>query len=266
MVPIRANSAVFCWIDMSWPLLNAQPLGAKLKPMSLISEGYCELTIVSSVSQPPRQAGSVDAVGLSGSLWEQALQGDAHAERQRGHHVVVRQAASRRTDRRQVELDGWRRGHLGVGVDHGARAAVQHFTFSVDLATRAVRTGLCIGRLDQVIVNGVFHIQQGYVLGAAELADLVARKSVALARAYHDVARNVGKPEVAGAVAAIRSSNEREQGRVLRNGQDLPVAQRPLHRRKNERKHADLGKKLVAHLSTPDGMNFVRRRSQRGSA
>ena len=58
----------------------------------------------------------------------------------------------------------------------------------------------------------------------------------------------VGQREVRLAVAAVGGSQQREQGGVLRQGQQLPVAPGPTTRREVERKYADLGNTIDSIL------------------
>src|SRR5712691_8467836 len=72
------NSTSFCEMAMSWPLQNAQPCGAKLKPKQRISPIYGEAIVFSSISRR-----------------EDALQEDDESYAKRRHQVRVRLAAAR---------------------------------------------------------------------------------------------------------------------------------------------------------------------------
>src|SRR5712691_11912153 len=119
------NSTSFAAMARSWPLQNAQPCGAKLKPKQRISPIYGEAIVRSSI---PRR--------------ENALQEDHESNAERRHQIGVRLAAAgvaactrghgMRNERRQrrrllkrIECGSSRRdGHRGLagqdgGVDRG---------------------------------------------------------------------------------------------------------------------------------------------------
>jgi prolyl-tRNA editing enzyme YbaK/EbsC (Cys-tRNA(Pro) deacylase) len=69
-----------------------------------------------------------------------------------------------------------------------------------------------------------------------------------LARMHRRSALEIGKREVALAVTAVRRAEEREEGRVLGERHELPVAPRPALRREVEREDPDLSDEWVGHV------------------
>lgn len=68
---------------------------------------------------------------------------------------------------------------------------------------------------------------QVHLLPAARLAELVRTQVPPLARADGHAAAQVGQGEVRPAVAAEPVAEEREEGRVLHDGQELALAEGP---------------------------------------
>src|SRR5947209_13948990 len=77
-------------------------------------------------------------------------------------------------------------------------------------------------------------LEQAHGLAAAGLDEVVERKAGALSWMHRRVALHVGKSEVALAIAAVGGTEQREERRVLREGKDLAVAERPSLRREVE--------------------------------
>src|SRR5690242_5111493 len=90
---MTANSALFCAIDISWPLHCAQPFGAKVKPKLRISP------IKGSAMAPS-----------STTRRENALEGDDETDAERGHQIGVRLVAAGGPADARRQSDGNRRG------------------------------------------------------------------------------------------------------------------------------------------------------------
>src|SRR4051794_23150657 len=71
------------------------------------------------------------------------------------------------------------------------------------------------------------------------------RQARALSRMHRRVFLHVGKSEVGFAISSIGGSKEREQGRVLREREDLAVTERPALRGEVERKDANLSNERI---------------------
>ena len=170
----------------------------------------------------PRQLGPPVSPGR-----EDALQRDAEVEGQRGLHVVVREAAA---------------GHRGGG--HGQLAVLGRLVDAAALAhaqeafgeTALASAGSSRRRAHRVAVRRDLGLQQRDGLGAAGLAEVVQREPRPWPGASGALPCRSGSANVLLAVAAVGRAEQREQRGVLRDRQQLAVAQRPALGREVERK------------------------------
>src|ERR1700751_4861133 len=87
-----------------------------------------------------------------------------------------------------------------------------------------------------------------FLAGFLTLEVLVPGESAVM---YRDPALQVGQREGGRPVAAIHRAEQREQGRVLRDRQELPVTERPIARRKAEAERLDLSEERFRHALPP---------------
>jgi hypothetical protein len=96
-----------------------------------------------------------------------------------------------------------------------------------------------------VIVRGHFRLEESYALLSALLAQVTQTQAGALALLHRRVVLHVWQAEGALAIATVGCTQKREQGRVLADGQELTIAERPALGSKVKRENPDLSYKLV---------------------
>ena len=169
---------------------------------------------------------------------EDALQGDAEAQRQERLHVEMRLAAADVGDASPAFMrDQVRAAAIERSAD-AARAALPSPAFGV------AGVGRCA--LRDVRVRRQLGDRQRVRLLAAALAERVAAADV-----DRRAAAQVGQREVDPAVAAEGRAEQREQRLVLVDRQQLPVAQRPALGREDEGHDPDFGQEWFGHVSSP---------------
>src|SRR5438034_3622694 len=82
---------------------------------------------------------------------------------------------------------------------------------------------------------------------SASLAEIVERKPGALTGMHRRAALKVRQRKGGPAITAIGGAQQRKQGRVLRDGHQLPAAKRPTLGGEVERENANLSDKWVCH-------------------
>src|SRR5262249_48708765 len=82
------------------------------------------------------------------------------------------------------------------------------------------------------------------------LAPLLAERMPATHMDWHTPLK-IGQTKVHTPITAVRRAQEREQGLVLIDRQQLTIAQSPTFRRKTEAHDADFGKKRFSHFGHP---------------
>jgi hypothetical protein len=87
------------------------------------------------------------------------------------------------------------------------------------------------------------------ILAAAHFAHHVWAQTGALALVDRYAPPQVGQCKIRSAIPAVRRPEQREQGLVLVDCQELPVAQRPSGRREVESDHPDFTYKWFSHSS-----------------
>src|SRR5262245_37739904 len=85
---------------------------------------------------------------------------------------------------------------------------------------------------------------------AAGLPERTIRQPIPLARHQRGGALEVGQGEGGPPVATVVRAEQREERRVLGDGQQLAVAQRPAERREVPAEHSDLAYEWVGHCSS----------------
>src|SRR5262249_60314939 len=90
-----------------------------------------------------------------------------------------------------------------------------------------------------------FRLEKTHGLRAPCLAEIVQRKARTLSRMHRRVALHVGEGEVGFAISPVRRAEQGKERSVLREGQDLPIAERPTLGREVEREDPDLGHERV---------------------
>src|ERR1700755_472633 len=127
IVPNREKSALFCAMDISWPLQNAQPLGAKLNPNCcicpkkgsaiyiLLNNFQCRLDAGVLILRAVKCSAvkSAEAALISGRV--DTLKGDAPVDAQIWLTVFVWLAAAVGSDRVRSQHRIERRGIVDIG-------------------------------------------------------------------------------------------------------------------------------------------------------
>src|ERR1041385_3567236 len=88
-------------------------------------------------------------------------------------------------------------------------------------------------------MRGNFRLEQRDRLASPGFSQIVKRQAGSLARVHRRIALHVGQREIRFAIAAVSRAQQREEGRVLREGQNLPITEGPPFGRKVERKDSD---------------------------
>src|SRR5580700_7575367 len=114
------------------------------------------------------------------------------------------------------------------------------------------------GRLgiDDVIVLRKVGLVERHRRRTALLSDEILRKPGPLALVDTGVTLEVGQGKGGRSVAAVVGAEEREQRRILRYGQYLPIAGGPLDRCEVKSKDPDFAEIRVSHGSLSDAASF----------
>src|ERR1700681_4532951 len=98
-----------------------------------------------------------------------------------------------------------------------------------------------------MVVVRHFGRQQRYVLLPTGFAQIAQAQARALALLQRRGALEIGEGKVGLPVAAIRGAEEREQGRVLADGQELSITGGPANGSKVPGKNPDFSYELIRH-------------------
>src|SRR5580700_9496576 len=114
------------------------------------------------------------------------------------------------------------------------------------------------GRLgiDDVIVLRKVGLVERHRRRTALLSDEILRKPGPLALLDTGVALEVGQSKGGRSIAAVVGAEEREQRRILRDGQYLSIAGRPADGREVKSKDPDFAEIRVAHESLSNAASF----------
>src|SRR5262249_29522165 len=102
-------------------------------------------------------------------------------------------------------------------------------------------------RHEPVAVRRNLRSEQRYRLAAACLSQIMERQPRPLARMHRRVPLHVGKGEVGLAVPSVRRTEKGKERRVLREGQDLTIAERPAFGSEVEWENSYFGNERVGH-------------------
>lgn len=165
------------------------------------------------------------------------MQGDDEHDHEEGLHVVVRPVRTGGPDRSRIERNGdSRRGiRLEIAI-HGEQVGCGDG-----------RSGRPLDGLKGMAVSGQFALQQRDVLRAPRFSHRAGRQAGAIALMDGHIALKVGQCEIRLSIAAIKCPKQREEGGILRDGQDLTVTCRVTTRREISREHFDFGKERRGH-------------------
>src|SRR3990172_4694594 len=97
-------------------------------------------------------------------------------------------------------------------------------------------------------VSWRFRFKQCGRFRTPRLAQIMQRQPGALSRVHWRSALQIGQREVALSVPAVRRAQQGEEGRVLTEWQQLPIAERPAGRSEVEWINANLRDELICHL------------------
>src|SRR5262249_26097453 len=91
-----------------------------------------------------------------------------------------------------------------------------------------------------------FRLQERDILFAPDFAKIAQAQARSLAGVHRRRTLKIGQRESAFTVTAVCGPEQREQRRVLADGQQLPVTERPAKRSKISAKDSDFGYELVS--------------------
>src|SRR5579864_6369526 len=181
-----------------------------------------------------------DRARPSGAGREYALQRDDEVQAEEGLKVIVRLVPAGDAQSGRV--------HVGVGLGIGGGVSRgRGFQSRSPGVVRRVRHSAGSGALRGVVMLGHFALEQSDGRFPADLAEIPERESGTLAGLHGRAALQVGKLEIALAIAAVGGSEERKQRGVLRERQDLPVTQRPPLGREVSGEDSNFGEKWIRH-------------------
>src|ERR1700723_4681001 len=146
----------------------------------------------------------------------------------------MRQAATRRQDGGGIERYGHRVRRIISGRAGGVRVRTS--------PGEVVGAGW-VDAQQVMVVRWHRALRQRDVFDAAEFSDNVGVPRYRGAIAERHLALQIGEGERIDSIAAIIGAEQREQRRVLGDGHDLAIAQRPTLRRKAKAERADFAKK-----------------------
>src|ERR1051326_6330820 len=105
-------------------------------------------------------------------------------------------------------------------------------------------------------VGGHFRNDERYRIRSAILAEIVERKPGALTGMHRRAALQVRQRKGGPTITAIGGAQQRKQGRVLRDGHQLPGAKGPTLGGEVKREDANLSNKWV-HILMPSGWRRI---------
>ena len=223
-----------------------------LKGMGHYDEGVADQAIYPGEAVRLAADGKYDPETLSAQVaegrglkiaLEDALQGNAETQGQERLHVQMRLAAARIRDAARLQRGQVLRAVVGIV------GAAEHARVGTRIAAGGDRRyGQCVQ------VGRQFRDRYGMRLLTCALAERMARAGM-----DRHAPLQIRQAEIYPAIPPECRAEQGEQGLILVDRQQLPVAQRPTPRRKYETHQANFGQKRLCHDQSPSRWLMVLR-------